>query len=516
MQTAANTMNSFFRWTVRTFASSLSPLERPAHEANTIDKVVLYSLQFFVKTLPLTFLLALSSPFMLLSKTISLFSENDRLETSFAAFEKNPDWSQPIDTEIELGVTTSEYQVNGADNFPGSTWAKWEMSRHPDGTPCIEDGERSGLSLDFWHNPQDLIDKLRLLNIKRYRLSVEWSAIEPSKGKINQEALKYYKELCAALKGAGIEPFITLHHFSDPAWFLEEEGFEKEQNISLFTDFAEKVHKALSPWVKEWVTFNEPAIYAFQGYFRGEYPPGVKDTHRTGIVLKHLLQAHCQTYDRLKPLDEDGKIGIAHNFLRFKPYSTLNPLEKIACHYLTMIAHQAVMDFFKTGLFKFQIPLTANITFQELSIGNKFDFFGVQYYTDPLIRMEYSSKIMDSTCYPHEKMTDMPYRFFPQGLATALEECLDLKKPIWITETGAAATDEDQKEFIEKALRTASFAKAQGVDVKRVHVWTLQDNFEWNMGWKKSFGLISFNPLTKEARLRPSGKLIQELALLRT
>ncbi|CRX38655.1 family 1 glycosylhydrolase [Estrella lausannensis] len=515
MQKVVNTLVSFFSWNLRALASSLAPSEGPAGGANTAGKVILYSLQFFTKTLPLAFLLALSLPLALVAKAIGLLLGNNH-ETVFAAFEKNPDWNQPIDNEIEIGVTTSEYQVNGADNFPNSSWAQWEKSRHPSGAPCIEDEDRSGRSLDFWRKPQDLIDKLRLLNLKRYRFSVEWSAVEPEKGLIDQEALQRYKSLCEALKEAGIEPFVTLHHFSDPTWFLREGGFEKEHNIGLFTGFAETVHKALSPWVKEWVTFNEPAIYAFQGYFRGEYPPGVKDAYRTGSVLKHLLQAHCQTYDRLKPLDGAGKIGIAHNFLRFKPYSPYNPLEKLACHYLTMITHRSVMDFFRTGQFQFQIPLAANLFFQEHSIKDKFDFFGVQYYTDPLIRMEPSSKIMDSTCYPHEKMTDMPYRFFPQGLATALEECHALGKPIWITETGAAAKDDDQKEFIEKALRAASFAKSRGIDVTRVHVWTLQDNFEWNMGWKKRFGLFSFNPLTQEANLRPSGKLIQELTSLCT
>lgn len=513
MQKLGQSLDSLFSWNIRSLTSSMLPVENP-EEITTGDKVKAYSQQFFLQALPLTLLLGVSSPLALLSKAISCCQDTQDDESPLLAFENNPDWSHPIDDAIKIAVTSSEYQINGADNFPNSSWARWERSSHEDGTLCIEEGDRSGRALDFWRRPENLIEKLRLLNLKHYRFSVEWSAIEPTRGTIDHEALQYYVNLCRSLREAGIEPCVTLHHFSDPIWFLDAGGFENSDNIAHFTGFAETVHRTLSPFVKEWVTFNEPAIYAFQGYVRGDYPPGVKDPKRAGLVLKHLMMAHCQTYDRLKPLDGEGKIGIAHNILRFRPYSKYNPLERLACHFVTMMTHQAVMDFFKTGHFKYQIPLTANVTYHEPAIRNKFDFFGVQYYTDPLLGMECSRKIMDSTCYPHEKMTDMPFRFFPQGLATALEECKDLGKPIWITETGAAASEDDQKEFIEKAFRVASFAKEQGVDLQRVHIWTLQDNFEWNMGWKKKFGLISFDPLTERSHLRPSGAFIRDRALI--
>ena len=426
-------------------------------------------------------------------------------------FEKNPNWTVRIDPQIELGVATSEFQVSGATNFPNSSWAAWENSKTSSGVPCIENGDRSGKALDFWNHPEILISKLKELGVKHYRFSVQWSAIQPEKGMIDESALVNYVDLCNNLIKNGINPFITLHHFSDPQWFLNAGGFENEANIQNFIDFSKIVYTRLCPFVKEWITFNEPTIYAFQGYVMGVFPPGITEPSRAGVVLKNMLKAHCDVYDELKKIDGTTKIGIAHQALRFRPYSEYNPIESTTCYYLTQMTHQCAMDFFKTGTFNFDIPLCKAVTYKNPSIQHKLDFFGVQYYTDPLIGMEFSTKFMDSTCYANEKMTDMPFRFYPQGLASLLDECRALNKPIWITETGAAANENDQKEYITKALQTASYAKSMGVPVERVHVWSLIDNFEWNMGWPKKFGLFSFDPQTQDSKLKLAGLFLKSL-----
>lgn len=440
-------------------------------------------------------------------------------------FEKNPYWKGiKIDPEIKIGVATSEYQVSGGDTCDNSNWRAFEKSKEQGGPSYIERDETSGVSLNFWNCPEDLIAKLKELGLKEYRFSVEWSKICPEKDSFSQEAMNYYVNLCKRLIEEGIEPCVTLHHFSDPIWFQEQGGFEHEQNIPDFVKFSEKVFENLSPYVKNWITINEPSVYAFQGWVRGVFPPAKSDVGLAGTVLKNLMIAHCDVYDALKKLDGNcqSRIGIAHQAIRFRPYSEDNPIEVFICNALTKISHKAVMDFFKTGEFKFDISSLAipmvtegkqlagwvDVAYSRPDIHEKLDFFAVQYYTDPLISM-----IWKSTHYNGEKMTYMPFRFYPQGLASLLDECREIKKPIWITETGTAAPEADQKEFIKKALKVASFAKSQGVPLERVYLWTLADNFEWNMGWmeKPGFGLYEFNPKTREYRMRASGQFVQKL-----
>lgn len=126
--------------------------------------------------------------------------------------------------------------------------------------------------------------------------------------------------------------------------------------------------------------------------------------------------------------------------------------------------------------------------------------------------MEFSVKGMVSTCYPNQKMTNMDYRFYPEGLATALEECRSFNKPIFITETGVdGRTEADRVEFFQKIFEVVSRAIESGIDVQKLFVWSLEDNYEWAEGWKNHFGLYSFDHITGEFALRDVGKWIQEM-----
>ena len=66
------------------------------------------------------------------------------------------------------------------------------------------------------------------------------------------------------------------------------------------------------------------------------------------------------------------------------------------------------------------------------------------------------------------------------------------RKPVYITEHGAASADE---QFRERDLRenlTALHRSIEaGSDVRGFFYWSLMDNFEWQFGYTKKFGLLS-------------------------
>lgn len=504
-----NPIDSFYKWDVDTFFKALLPIENETSDTSTLEKVEKYFLQALEAGATLS-LLPGASLLELGSMIYKYITGNEPPISELEKFQNNPDWNIEIDPTIPLGATISEYQVSGSSNCPHSSWAWWEGLKGR-----ILNGDKSGVVLDFWNKPERILDKMTYMNKNHLRLSVEWSNIQPTKeGGFSKEALNHYVDLVKKMIEEGKEPLITLHHFSDPKWFLDEGGFENESNIQYYIDFAKEVFTTLSPYVKKWVTFNEPTIYAFQGYVRGVYPPGVNSVLRAGNVCKHLMMAHCQVYDALKDLDvsKESSIGIAHQILRFYPYHPHIPLERIVCYYLSQMTHYCVMDFFTKGKFEYQVPFAANVTYSRPDSQSKLDFFGIQYYTNTLISMEISKDIMESTCYPNEKMMKMPFRFFPEGMATALDECRPIKKPVWITETGASAlTEADQKEFLEKVLKVASLAKKLGVPVERIYAWTPEDNFEWDMGFEQFFGLFGFNHVTKESFIKEAGEFYRNL-----
>ncbi len=291
------------------------------------------------------------------------------------------------------GVAFSEYQVSGSFLCKESNWAQWEDHQ----AKVLGKYPRSGKAADFWqHYEEDVIRMKKELGINSLRFSVDWSLVEPREGYFDENALNRYVKLCDLLKREGIEPMITLHHFTHPSWFERKGGFERSENISYFVRFCTKVFQVLGKNVYLWCTINEPTIYAFQGYIRGVFPPGKKGffsvvpTRKAVEVLKNLLKAHVDVYSALKklPYGTEAQIGLVHQYLKFEPYSPFNIFENMPGWFLNAFLNDAVLKFCKTGRFKynFNIPFLANIhSYYKAPKGKFLDFIGLNYYSRVLV-----------------------------------------------------------------------------------------------------------------------------------
>ena len=97
---------------------------------------------------------------------------------------------------------------------------------------------------DSWNRfPQDLA-AMKRLGSNAYRFSVEWSRLEPNKGEWNAEAAAQYKSVAHALRQNGIEPMVTLFHFTLPKWVAAQGGFENRDTLEDFAKFATTSHAA--------------------------------------------------------------------------------------------------------------------------------------------------------------------------------------------------------------------------------------------------------------------------------
>ncbi len=375
---------------------------------------------------------------------------------------------------ILKGVATCDYQYLGMNGAPNSQWVDYEKKFLPE-------SKRSTRLPPCWE-PDKIVELIKKLNVNTFRFSVEWSNIEPELGKWNEKALDRYVELCKKLKAAGIEPFVTLHHFSEPKWF----NFEKAENIPHFVKFSEKVAEKLGPYVTYWNTINEPGVYSFMGYILGQFPPKIQSPHLAGTVLRNMLQAHCEVYEKLKGMNPKSQIGIAHQALKFVPYWSWIPFDRIFCHYLTRITHETIMKFFETGKYEWKLPFSTKVFWEKRDVQNYNDFFGVQAYTRSL------NFFGMPTCYSSEMMTGMPFREDPAAIFEASKECAQrTKKPIIITETGIyPRSDEQRKRFLERNVYAISQLPNHGVNLKGVCFWSLYKNFEWQMGMGPDFGLL--------------------------
>jgi beta-glucosidase len=319
--------------------------------------------------------------------------------------------------EFLWGTAISEYQVSGAVGCPHSNWADWEIQR-ANGSRRIARGRFSGNACDFKNKYHEYIAIMKELGTNAFRFSVEWSNVEPREGIFCAHALTYYSDFCDALINAGITPMITLHHFTDPGWFAKKGGFENEENISYFVRFCQKVFESLGHKVHFWATINEPNIYMFQGYLRGVFPPGKNNPFLALRVIKNLLEAHTRTYTALKNMAHgiQARIGFVHQYLMFYPYTSWNLFERIPGFMFNHILNTAILNFFKTGIFK-----VMNYEYRALSGEPMIDFVGLNYYSRVLVKAQMSiSNPFVPACYPDEIMTDMPYALYPQGLYDAI------------------------------------------------------------------------------------------------
>ena len=403
------------------------------------------------------------------------------------------------------GAALSEYQNSGVTHCGDSNWAEWERRGK------IRNRQDSTCCPDFWnHYPKDIAVG-KELGLNAIRFSIEWSRVEPEEGKFDEEVIAHYVKIIKDFKKQGMQPFCTLHHFTNPTWFQKKGGFEKEENIKHYVHYARKVIDKLASRVDFFVTFNEIEIYAFMGYILGDFPPGKKLNIARGVeVMKHMLQAHCQVYEYAKLEGITAQVGLVHNILCFQPYWKNDLFMRSVCSFLTTFVHDTVWRFIETGEFRFDsIMYHAKPWKYE---GPRLDFLGVNYYSDPRISSIQTFPPFDGTCFSNEIMTDMPYPIHPEGFYNALKKTKQLNLPIYVTENGIADAKDDRRAlWLKSYIKAMSKAIAEGVPVKGYFYWTLVDNFEWAEGWDMKFGLSSFCPQTKERTLKKGSYIYKDI-----
>ena len=429
------------------------------------------------------------------------------------------DWNK-VDTEnmnfpenFLWGVATAAHQVEG--NNTNNQWFAWENSVDENGKPRVEGGQKSGEACDHWNRYPTDIRLMKELGVKAYRFSIEWSRIEPQPGVFDPAAISHYQDVCDSLIKHHIKPVVTLHHFTNPIWFEEMGAFEKRENVKYFTAFVEKIFPALKDRVDLWCTINEPAVYTVDGYFTTLSPPGKSDPALAAVVLRNLLEAHVQAYHKIKsmPGGENVQVGIVKNMTQFDPYNKWSIGDWFVASTVYKIFNTSILDFLKTGNYKFNMPFEVKMEEQNPDAINTLDFIGLNYYSHYYYKFSFDQeKLFDPHYKKDDLMTDMDYAFYPEGLYRAVQTLSLFGVPIFVTENGIADARDDRRAlFIQRYIYALSQAIKDGDDVKGYFYWSLLDNFEWSFGFDKEFGLYSVNPDTQARTLKKGAKQYQTI-----
>ena len=420
-----------------------------------------------------------------------------------------PDGNQKLQKEVTFpkrflwGASTAAHQVEGGNH---NQWTVWELENaktlaaqapyRDQHAPVWSDIKRqatspsnyvSGRLGDHYRRYEEDFDLLTMMNMNAYRFSIEWSRIEPQQGKWNAAEVQHYREYIAALKKRGIEPVVTLFHFTLPVWFYELGGFEKKANIQYFVNFAERIVRELGKDLRFIITINEPDTYVAQGYIELHFPPQTYSLAKAWRVYRNLATAHNRAARAIHAISPRFKVSVAKNSPYFYPGDDawLSKLSALCMQYVQD-------DYFIKKVIR------------------QCDFLGVNYY--------FSNRVYGYRVHnPENNISDLGWSMQPGDIEHALVRLHDkYKTPILITENGVADQNDHYRQWwISQTLLGIRRAMDEGVPVLGYMHWSLLDNFEWSFGKWPRFGLATMNYTTGERTLRSSavwfGKMIKKL-----
>lgn len=389
------------------------------------------------------------------------------------------------------GTATAAVQCEG--DTPHSDWASFEQR-----PGAIRDNHRIGKAACHFDRYEEDFAAARAMHTGGYRFSLEWSRLEPQKGQWDAPAARRYRAMLESLKAKGIRPMVTLHHFSNPQWVADQGGWTNPATITDFERFSRRCARAFGDLVDDWVTINEPGIYATEGYIRGTFPPGRQnDWSALPVVFSHLIKAHGRAYRvlhaedtrALAPGGRPCRVGVAEHMIAYQPATPWNPLDRLVAFAWEEAMNYAFLDAATTGRLHFQLG-TTRVNETHAWLAGTLDYVGVNYYSCWRVAGLWPLTREVPRGAPK---TELGLEIYPDGLYEVLAKThARYGLPIRITETGISdASREAVPGFMVQHLVQVRRAIDAGIPVQGVYWWSLMDNFEWQNGYHGRFGLLS-------------------------
>jgi beta-glucosidase len=403
------------------------------------------------------------------------------------------------------GTATSAHQVEGGNK--GNDWWEWESQPGK-----ILQGHRSENACEWWEGRwKEDFDRAKSGNQNSHRLSIEWSRIEPSPGKWDDDALDHYREILKGAQKRGLTPFVTLHHFTNPQWFADHGGWRNPETSTLYERYVRKVVSSLKDFVNIWVTINEPNVFLYSGYINGSFPPGLRDMGAAFEVARNIIISHAAAYHAIHEIQPDASVGFAHHFRGMQPSQRISPLHR----WITNLRMSTFNDLFpRAAQNGWMRMLGKKISVPEAARTQ--DFFGLNYYTTESVHLDLLNPKELFTRGDFVPDADLsPSGFIanePEGMFKGLQYAKGFNLPIIVTENGIEdASDELRPRYIAEHLRQVWAAASFNWKIQGYFYWTLVDNFEWERGWSQRFGLWALDPESQIRSKRPSADFYADI-----
>lgn len=415
---------------------------------------------------------------------------------------------------FHFGVATAGFQIEGGYNGrhePSNNWLRFEQTGRV---------EPSGIALNFWNDYETQLDQVVALGCNAFRLSIEWARCEPAEGEIDDDALVRYIDIIDACRERGLEPLVTLHHFTHPTWAGEDFWLDAT-SPERFARWASFIAERIANRVRYFVTINEWNIYALQTYVTGDFPPArTGDVHSAIRTMDHLLAAHVGAYNAIHDVRPDTVV--ATNGFAFSTYG----LERLATDILEAKSHEVERPELRQWLasrrarYEGALPnerIMRWVTQRFVDLDRAFPRTVDAVYASPHISTldhiqtdYYNPKVSSHFRLPGHQSAGGRHWFVdrqlwddpvdPRRFGTYLDLLSTDGRPIWVVENGlcnrkrnghsiARVDGWNRPRYLQAHLAALVNAIDRGVNIGGYFHWTLADNYEWG-SYEPCFGIF--------------------------
>ena len=407
-----------------------------------------------------------------------------------------------------IGAATAAHQVEG-NNVNSDYWIQEQL-------PHTSFTEPSGEACDHYNRYEEDIKLLADAGLNAYRFSIEWARIEPEEGQFDEREIEHYRDVIRCCKANGVEPIVTLLHFTSPAWLIRKGGWEAESTVEYFRRYAAYVTEKLGAELNYICTINEANMGLQLAAISKRFRLMAEQAAKAAASGAKKAEGTVQVGMNFEKMMENAKFAAMENAQAF---GTPQPQIFVSSRTpegdaLVFCAHQAAKEAIKALYPNIKVGITLSMhdlqalpggeSFAEAAWDEEFkhylpyiqddDFLGVQNYT----RTQYGPA-GQLPCPEGAELTQMDYEFYPEALEHVLRRVHeDFKGDLIVTENGVAVSDDSRRvEFIRRALAGVENCVSDGLPVKGYMHWSLMDNFEWQKGFSMTFGLIAVDRATQ-------------------
>ncbi len=386
-----------------------------------------------------------------------------------------------------FGSATAGHQIEG-NNIYSNNYAREVGSAK--NNPKME---ISGLAVNSYEMFEEDNRILAELGHKMYRMSIEWSRIEPHEGEFHIEEIEHYKKVFTSLKEKGIMICLSLTHGTVPLWFAEKNGWRDfDNNIKYFERYIEYTVPKVAEYIDMWLVLNEPNGGIDPAHFDAKF---------------NSVRFHARAYHIIKKYS-NKPVSTALMFVHQYARRQEDKFDLAMQNFCDVVQNEFFLHAIRTG----ELVLPYRDALYDKELKDTCDIWAINSYSRHII--DARVKEIKGKPYKHEQLQTLPEgfcrSFYPECLIHNLTRLMD--KPVMITENGVAADDDNFRiAYLAEYLCAIHEAMTMGVNVIGYLHWSLLDNYEWG-SFMPRYGLVDVDRKNGFKRtIKPSGYFYRDL-----